>query len=352
MNTPTTKELINASMAFLTYAGESLAISATTVFQIAERINKALPAYPNLNDDWQIVWGPALYSSDVVDDKKQANLTFIAQSHSMPSSYIVATRGTVSNDFWEWFTEDLAVNFTLWPTSLNTDATPYISAATANGLRVVLNTTPPSVAQTPKGFSPLPGAGQNLAEFLATLTDQKTIELCFTGHSLGGAIAPALALWFKQTQGNAQLPNNPIFFPMPSWDSNNVANISCVSLAGATPGDKAFSNYFDTLLGESYDRIYNTHDVVPHAFAEFDQMAGLYEPTIGMTFAEKAALDAMKLRLKEEQHKINAVYTNLPNANPFTYPLDTTKNSYAGQALYQHITAYELAFNLPASTGV
>jgi len=347
MSTPTTKELTNASLAFLSYAGESLPVSNTTVFQIAALINKTLPTYPNLNADWQVVWGPALHNPDVLVDKKQANLTMVLQSISEPSSYIVATRGTVGNDIWEWLSENLAVVFEPWPSTTNFNGKAYISKATTDALKIVLNTLPPTAAQTPAGFSPLPGAGQTLAAFLATLTGNGAIDLCFTGHSLGGAIAPALALWFKQTQGSAVLSSNAIFYPMPAWDSNAVAAISCVSLAGPTPGDKGFSEYFAKSLGDNYDRIFNTNDVVPHAFAELDRMAGLYKPTISMSIAEKVILDAMVLMVMEEEHKISSVYTNLNNANPFTCPLSSTANSYAGQALYQHIAAYELQFNLP-----
>jgi hypothetical protein len=347
MSTPTTKELVNASMAFLSYAGESLPVNNTTVFQIAGIINKSLPTYPNLNNDWRVVWGPALHSPNVLVDKKQSNLTMVLQSQSQTSSYIVATRGTVGDNFWEWLAQDLAVVFKPWPASSNFNGGAYISKATANALKIVLNTPPPTAEQTPAGFSPLPGAGQTLAAFLETLTRNNAIELCFTGHSLGGAIAPAMALWFKQTQGNAELENNDIFYPMPAWDSRSVAAISCVSLAGPTPGDKVFSEHFEKLLGDAYDRIYNTYDVVPHAFAELDKMPGLYKPSIKMSIVEKRVFDAFLLRVRGEENKISSVYTNLTGDNPFTCPLDKTASSYAGQALYQHIATYELQFKLP-----
>ena len=167
MSTPTTKELTNASMAFLSYAGESLPVSNTTVFQIAALINKTLPTYPNLNADWQVVWGPALHDPNVLVDKKQANLTMVLQSISESSSYIVATRGTVGDNLWEWFAQDLAVTFEPWPTSTHFNGNAYISKATTDALKIVLNTLPPTAAKTPADFSPLPGAGQTLAAFLA-----------------------------------------------------------------------------------------------------------------------------------------------------------------------------------------
>ncbi len=345
MTSPTSKELINASMAFITYTGESLAVGANTVFEIGKAIDGLLPTYPNLNNDWQVVWGPALHSSNEIITKKQANLTFVAQSMSSPSSYIVATRGTVGNNIWEWLSENLDADFLTWPTPGSLPLTPYASKATADALRIVLKTLPP--ATTPDGFSPLPGAGQTLADFLTRLTEDGPIEICFTGHSLGGAIAPGLALWFKQAQGKAQIPENTILYPMPAWDVNSVATISCVSLAGATPGDTAFSHYFGEQLGANYDRIFNTNDVVPHGFAELKQVPSLYAPAIPMEEFEKISLDVIEDNVVLAERKINSKFDVLPNSNPFTCPVDKAHSSFASQALYQHIAAYQQQFGLP-----
>ena len=345
MSTQSNQELINASMAFLAYAGESLAVSSNTVFETAQLFDKILPTYPHLNNDWQVVWGPALHLSDEIITKKQANLTFVAQSRSTPSSYIVSTRGTVSDNIWEWLSQDLAVDFFAWPTPESTAITPYVSKATADALSVVLKTIPPT--DTPFGFKPLPGAGQSLASFLAGLTGFGPIEICFAGHSLGGAIASALALWFKQAQGKAQIPNNKIFNPMPAWDVNADATIACVSLAEATPGDTVFSQYFEELIGPNFDRIFNTHDVVPHGFDELKQLPSLYAPDIALEELEKLALEGFEAKVLIAEKKIKSKFAVLPNGNPFTCPINMAHASYASQALYQHIDAYEQQFGLP-----
>ena len=345
---PTPKEFTNASMAFLAYTGESIKVDPTTVFQIASQINQLLPTYPNLNNDWQIIWGPALYSSDELDLKQQANLTFVAQSRSTPTSYIVATRGTVGDNIWEWLSEDLEADLLPWPTPSALEQAPFVSKATTDALTVVLSTIPPTTV--PAGYSPLPGAGTTLADFLASLTGKGAIEICFTGHSLGGAIAPGLALWFKQAQGAVTVPLNDIYYPMPAWDVNTDASISCVSLAGPTPGNQIFSRYFGDLLKDTYDRIYNTNDAVPHGFAELGQLEALYEPSISMTDLEKAGLDAFRLRVIEEEVKQLTYYANLPNSKPFTCALNPADTTYPSQALYQHINAYELQFNLPIAS--
>ncbi|MEI7867229.1 MAG: hypothetical protein WCI11_05010 [Candidatus Methylumidiphilus sp.] len=351
MTTPTTNELTNASMAFLAYTGQFLAVDPTTVFQTAASINKLLPNYPNLNKDWAIVWGPALYcTTSTTTPNAQANLTFVAQSLSSPNSYIVATRGTVANNKWEWLTEDIAVSFEAWPTPAPQKPKPHVSSSTFTALSLVLNTVPP--ATTPGGYSPLPGAGQTLADYLASIAASGTVNISFTGHSLGGAIAPALALWFKQAQGTVQIPQNSVFYPMPAWDVKSNATISCVSLAGATPGDKVFSGYFQQQLGSDYDRIYNTNDTVPYGFAGLGQLPGLYLPTLPMTTAEKAALTDLETKVTLAQTSNGSPYCVLPNGNPFTCALNTTCKSFAAEALYQHIAAYEQQFGMPISQGV
>ena len=353
MSTPTTNELTNASMAFLSYVGQFSKIDQTTVFQTANSINQLLPKYPNLNNDWEIVWGPALYCTTAKTPNPQANLTFVARSLSSPNSYIVATRGTVANDTWEWMTEDLATPFEPWPIPASVNSEPHVSSATFSAVYYVLKTVPPT--ETPSGYSPLPGAGQTLADYLASVAATGKVNISFTGHSLGGAIAPALALWFRQAQGGVQIPSNDIFYPMPSWDANNNASISCVSLAGATPGDTAFSDYFGTLLGDSHDRIYNTNDVVPYGFAGLGSLSKLYLP-IKMTKKETIGLAALEKKVKSAENKNGTPYcvlpSNQPTGNPFTCALNTASTSYSAEALYQHIAAYELQFGLPVSKGV
>ena len=353
MSTPTPNELTNASMAFLSYTGQFLPVDQTTVFETANQINSLLASYPNLDNDWIIVWGPALYCTTSTKTKNtQANLTFVARSLSSLNTYIVATRGTVANDTWEWLTEDIAVSFEPWPTPTPQKPKPHVSSSTFTALSYALTTVPPTAAETPSGYSPLPGAGLTLAAYLASITNNGPINISFTGHSLGGAIAPAMALWFKQAQGNVQIPQNSIFYPMPAWDVNSVATISCVSLAGATPGDKAFSDYFQQLLGNDYDRIFNTNDTVPYGFAGLAQLPALYLPTLPMTTAEQAALKGLEAKVTLAQTTNGSDYTVLPNANPFTGALDSSCTSYAAEALYQHIAAYEQQFGLPVSAGV
>jgi hypothetical protein len=341
----TPNEYLNASMAFLSYANEFAQIDASTVFKTAQLLNAAFPSYPHLNNDWQIVWGPALYCSNALK-QHQANLTFVAQSRSEPQHYIVATRGTTSNNPWEWLVEDFDVHFTPWISPTPLSPTPYISQATATALKIVLNTIPPTA--TPEGYAPLPQAGVSLVDYLASLTQHGAINIQFTGHSLGAAIAAGLALWFKQSQGTTPMPQNAIYDPMPLWDKNSVAKLSCVTFAGASLGEKAFNRYFEQQLGDDCVRIYNTNDVIPHGFAELHKLPNLYAPKIKMSFAERLSLGALQSMVCIEQARVRSSYENLPNAKAFTCALELLLPFYGAQLGFQHVNAYQQLFKLPA----
>lgn len=339
----TKKEKINASMAFLTYVKETIGTQPNAIFDVAKAINAALPTYPNLENDWQIVWGPALFHSEYCANK-QANLTFVAQSRSNPASYIVATRGTNADNTWEWLAEDFDAKLIPWITPKAITPTPYICRATTTGLRIILETVP--ATHPPAGYDPLPQAGYSLTEFLSNLTSaQKPIELCFTGHSLGGALAPTLALWFKQAQGKHISPKND-FYTIPQWDENSVAKISCVAFAGASVGDRGFNRYFQGQLGDNYVRIYNSNDPVPHGFAELYLVSALYGKQIKMTAAQQAGLEILGGVVEFTQNEVHAVYENLPYTKSFLCPVDSMMLEYATQFHYQHVTAYQKEFHL------
>lgn len=82
-----------------------------------------------------------------------------------------------------------------------------------------------------------------------------TITISFTCHSLRGALAPTLALWFKEKQD--------------SWTTQGHAVISCTAFAGATAGNAKFANYSNTLFKDNpIRRIHDTNEMVPHAWSK------------------------------------------------------------------------------------
>jgi Lipase (class 3) len=89
-----------------------------------------------------------------------------------------------------------------------------------------------------------------------------------TGHSLGGALAPLYSLYLEDTK--------------PGWNASELASIRCLATAGQTPGDEDFSKYYGERLASSTCRVWNSMDIVPHAFQKntLAEIPALYEPQI------------------------------------------------------------------------
>jgi len=97
--------------------------------------------------------------------------------------------------------------------------------------------------------------GPNLVEFLRQhqRMARAPIEVAVVGHSKGGGLAPALALWLAETREEY-------------WDPAGEAEVTCFAFAGPTAGNRAFANRLDSVLGARNRRVLNTLDVVPHAW--------------------------------------------------------------------------------------
>lgn len=328
----TKERQIALSMAYLCYTGEKLLDPSKTEtpipLQIFDLINKRMPTIPPLLDngavDWEIVWGPCVYTLPFA--KLQDNMLFVTRQKSDPSNYVVATRGTNGSAVLDWLEED----FSVWekvewplPAGIKVDGIPKISTATHTGVDALLNKMVP--------IPNLPGAGENVAAFLTKAAAAGKISVTFTGHSLGGALAPTLALWFKQSQ---HLPDQ--------WDPAGNAAVTTIPFAGATAGDAAFAAYFNGLFGNGCDRIHNTLDIVPHAWQTSDlkELPGLYASAkIAMPEALKLVLDGVEWSVHD--------YRQVEASDPFDGHIDVSKKEYMEQALVQHVDAYPIALEVP-----
>ena len=160
--------------------------------EINLRMQKLNPLHDKNGDlDWEIVWGPCVHTFEVA--KYQDNMMFVTRQKSDPSNYIVAIRGTNAIAKLDWIMEDFDVwKKVTWelPKDKKVQGTPKISAATDNGIQTLLDKNKMSPCQG------LPGEGMGIIEFLTSISNQKC-NIMFTGHSLAGALAPTLALYFK-----------------------------------------------------------------------------------------------------------------------------------------------------------
>ena len=208
---------------------------------------------------WDLVWGPAVYQtpgSDVAD-----NAFYIAQNSSSPNEFVIAISGTNPISRYGWIHEDFLINpLQPWPFASGNSAKNSdikISNGTHLGLTALLA---------------LKSNNQTALEYLATHTStQGALEITITGHSLGGALSPAMALAMHDLQ------NNPV-----SWDPKGNSQIAVVPSAGPAAGNQAWANYYDQCLASTTTRLWNSIDIVPHAW-EVDllrQIPSLYIPTI------------------------------------------------------------------------
>lgn len=217
---------------------------------------------------WKLVYGPAIYDSNIglLNDNVARTSTSIYYNKK-DKHLVIGVAGTNPISTYGWFTEDFEVTSTVpWNKGIvsNDVVTPdlpsskdaYISQGTATALSNTWHTTSGKKNQTFINW------------LKANLDTYPTKTLSVTGHSLGGAISPALALALQENQDD--------------WRKNTKSKIKIQSYiyAGPTPGNQGFCNCFNTDPNITSDKVFvtsirNAHDVVPHAW-ELSMMAELY----------------------------------------------------------------------------
>lgn len=201
--------------------------------------------------EWEIVWGPAVFINNRYQQKHTKpppkdgegiadNVTYVAKKRVDPPVYVVATAGTNKYSSFGGRVEDLKVGSTVaWTHAFTRDLAgkpllkpygkppgvdhPCLSKGTATGVRAVLSTAPGAI-------SPRDATPDRLFEYLAGLQPNHA-TLIITGHSLGGALAPTLALALVNPEGG----------PL---DAKQWGRVYCLPLAGATPGNADFAKAY------------------------------------------------------------------------------------------------------------
>jgi hypothetical protein len=276
---------------------------------------------------WNIVWGPAVVVQPI-GGPYTMNTLYVAQSKSTPSQYAIGIAGTNPRSILDWIIEDGFVHWQVpWIYALRDAPSARIALGTAIGLAILQNMKPSST---------VPGGGSTLTDFLATVTTSR-VQISVVGHSLGGALAPTVALWLTDTQGF-----------LSHWDPHKRATLSALPTAGPTAGNAAFASYSGKKLGERLTPYYNTLDVVPHAWQSSTRqdIPTLQEiPTLYVPHIPELPLIDRLVKLAIEL-SANGDYTTLPGLTPLpgTYKdvkglLDLEK--FLLEAAYQHTSAYD-----------
>ena len=311
-------------------------------------------ALPNVQQamegQWSVVWGPAVFEAKESATSYADNVMYVAASPD-ESVYVVAIAGTNMKSSYDENKEDNGVNTTkLWTEAfpslapygapLGIHPWPVISTGTALGVNNLLGMTDTLKTQ------------KSLRDFLRSLSGTGSKTLIFGGHSLGGALAPTLALALFNPGGG---PLN-----IRDW-----GHVYVLPVAGPTPGNKGFSEFFQKVFpplstNEPQNHyawnqnIWNSLDAVPHAWVVdmLKQIPSLYHPqwASGHVPIELAIeIDAAVLA-SEAGGLVPGPYTQLPNIEVpgVLQGTVTDQAEFFEQVGYQHVIAYDLMFGIQA----
>ncbi|GAX44133.1 lipase class 3 [Tolypothrix sp. NIES-4075] len=213
---------------------------------------------------WERVWGPFVYLAPPPFNRFATNAIYVARQGNQ---YVIGIAGTNFKSIHNWFIEDFYVGAQAeWAEYADTKPPglpPKISLGTKIGLDNLLKEHP--------------GTKTNIIDFFKEQlkeadeeADEKVdkVEIVVTGHSLGGALSPVLALALHEKKS--------------TWDPNSRAKLKVFPFAGPTPGNLAFAIYYDLRLGINTTRVWNNLDIVPHAWNQemLKKIPTLYEPEI------------------------------------------------------------------------
>lgn len=211
---------------------------------------------------WDLVWGPVVFSNNPDAAKVVADNTMMLLYNSSLNQFVVAIAGTNAVSMYGWFQEDFGVNTLVqWESIVDKKVnklffTPSIAGGTALGLQNLLAMT---------------SSGATMLQALNTYIQNNSVTgatVSVAGHSLGGALAPVMAMYMQDT--------------LSTWNtvSGSVTVIEAWPTAGPTPGNSDFATYVQDNMNSSfvYTSRYNTIDVIPQAwmYSSFENIPSIY----------------------------------------------------------------------------
>ncbi len=213
--------------------------------------------------DWKLHWIAEQQAVPV-------NFAYIAVSKSS-GAYCIAIRGTYPNPFspayWDDGNQDNPLGaMQPWPlgSRFGLSAGPMVSAGTADAFLNLIA---------------LSDGSQSLQTAIEAIPGKATVYV--TGHSLGGTLAPVIALW------------------MTSLANGLVPQVYC--FAGMTPGNQPFADLFGpgSKLAGRVRRYTNTLDSVPYGWDRVMATRDFYQPAPRGGVLVEAAITLLAYKLTD-----------------------------------------------------
>ena len=313
---PYSTEQVLLTLAGLAYRGfHDLLRGASHADVIRGALLDGLHALPPVKDEWILVWGPVTSRSR--PDAFDSAAMYVVQHRREPTRYVVVIRGTNPISASDWLFGDFWVSATVpWPYARAADEVA-ISASSALGLSKLQAMRSPRLALAPVPDGGRRGATQDavdaqvaqialgwrrfadgptgwlenhvvdrlktavslswmdlrprslgapdengltLLTFLALEAHAagQALDVVVTGHSKGGALASMVALWLRELLVTPDAVER--------WDGGRGARVACYAFAAPTPGNAAFADRIDAVLGPDHRHLRNMNDVVTLAW--------------------------------------------------------------------------------------
>lgn len=298
---------LDSKLVFTVGVFVNFASTAKDPYDASTAIKGALASIPqsNGNGKWDLVWGPSVsvgtgWNGQLVSD----NAMYVAKQENT-NNYVIGIAGSNVSSPLDWLVEDAWVVGTVpWgqvigATLPSSDGNPMISPGANVGLNNLLSTTP---------WLLLPGGLSKLTDFLASESSKNgALNLYVCGHSLGGALAPVLALYLQNTSS--------------TWDKSGSSTITGMPVAGPTPGNADFAKYLSG-SAVAITGYYNTFDVVPHAWDPSTDSLGAIPKLYIDGIPESGTVDAVVVSA------ITLSVLGAPLTNPYTF---TARTGLPGQ---------------------